>query len=167
MSKLIIIPLIILILTITVSAECDVPIESQNTEAFLSDIPNINTALQSCPQELPSIFGWLFKNKNIQLDITREDQTTDTLTIAIEEKTISKIIKQSTSPAYTLTVAECNFDSLLGNENRVGAAAFLYKEKFLKIEGNSAGKKVLLFFLKPILRFASGKIQIPMIVECM
>lgn len=129
-------------------AACTLNTGANDLQAFLTDIPNINAGLASCPVDLPPVVRNLYANADFTVVV---GSSSFVGTVAG-----GKIISLSTTAKqtkYTVTISEADFNTLFNNA--VPAFTWLYANKRITIKANTFWSGVRLGFTRPFLSMAN------------
>jgi len=145
-----------MILLFSIISAQDCSVSAKNTDAFLKEIPALNSKLADCNIAIPSPIDKLFGNDLINVQIVRNNGTKDTFMVTTEDSIVKKIeLGYSENPTYVATLAECALDNVLKSGNKAGALAYLYSNKHLTVGAHGVWKNIK---FKIALLFAKGAI---------
>jgi len=77
-----------------------------------------------------------------------------------------EITQSQRKATYALTVEDCILDNILASGSKMGAAAYAYKEKKLKLSAVGIWNNIKLAVLKPIISGAMKKIAVEVSLDC-
>jgi len=130
------------------AAPCALSTDAKDLQAFLADIPNINTGLASCPVDLPPVVRTLYANADFTIIVG-----TDSFAGIVQKGKITSITTTPALTKYTVTISESDFNTLFNNA--IPAFTWLYNNKRITITANTFWSGIRLGFSRPFLAIAS------------
>jgi len=150
-----------------VNAGCGFDIAAKSTQALLNEVPTLDSSVKSCSPQIKSPLDMIFGTDKIELKIFMNGGTTERILFTIVDEKLTAVKRNpSETPDYVVTIGQCELDAVLASSNKIGAAAYAYKQKKLKISGVGFTNSFKLIFLKPIFSIAFGKLQTEIDMGC-
>jgi hypothetical protein len=153
MKRLFVYLLVLLVLIVSVSAECSVEIAAESADAFLDDLNDVNSGLEECPQQVPSPLHYFFKNERVAVYLDMTDGSRETAIAVVEDAVVKEVTEIGLGDGYFISIDECAFNTMLREDNRVGVFMYAYQEGRATIGGESFSKKIFALFGKLLLNF--------------
>jgi len=120
---IIILSILVLVSSQVYAATCIDEIQSKNTKDFLSEIPDLDSKIKggSCDSSVS-----FFKDDTVNVKIFMEGGSTETFTLETDNGKITEVVYGgSDKPTYIVGVGECEFDTFLRGQNKMGVASYL------------------------------------------
>jgi len=126
MKKLFLFLIILLVISFPVNAAyCFDVLQSKSTEGFLNEISTLN--LNSCDATVPPPADRFLKDEVISVEISMQENSTKYFNVITQEGEITKVgTGRASEPTFIVEVGECEFDTMLRSNNKLGLIAYLY-----------------------------------------
>jgi hypothetical protein len=157
-SRFVFVSLLALLFLVAVAwAQDDCTITAKSTAEFMSAIPGINTMLSTCDGTLPWPLNWLFGSETINIQVVMQDGTKSVFAVVTAGgKATSVAAGGSDKPTFVITLGQCEFDTILRSDDKMGVMSFLYTGKKI-IVGPVGWWKNLVF--NGVMLFAGGPLK--------
>ena len=121
-----------------------------NFDDFINDLPTINEYLVENEILLPSSAGFLIKNGDIDVNVSRQDFREE-FHITFEDKRLSKIsARPSENSEYVILADEETINDIIASEDVANEILSAYDNGKIEIKAVGFGNKIKLFFGKII-----------------
>lgn len=165
MKKIILFVCLLVVFSAAASAACLENMQAKSTEEFLNNIVSLNAQLDNCV--VPSPADKLFKNAVVSIKIFMQGGKTEPVTIMVQDGKITKIERiGANKPTHIIGIGECELDTILRNNNRVGVLAYLYGQNKIQMSAVGFMNKIKFGIAKMGLKLVLGKLQTPAEITC-
>lgn len=135
------------------SNACQLNPNANSLNEFIAEVPSLNGKLKSCTLTMPSSFGAVTSNGQVQIDVQRNDGSHEYFDVTIRNKQLTGIAHAQNSCAQRITISEDDANLLLRSADRASTFQYLYANKRITLSGCTFFRKAYSFFTAPISRF--------------
>ncbi len=163
-GSLVFLALLLLAFGHVMAQSCFESVLAKRTDDFLAEIPAINTTLDgtTCDNSVP-----YFKNEIVTFQIFMQDGSREDFTVTIQNGRVTGIERGGADkPTLIMGTGECEFDTFLRSQDKIGVFAFLYLQKKIQLHGVGVMQKVMLIFVKPLMSLNFKNLQTPVDIAC-
>lgn len=122
-------------------------ISAKSTVGYLKSLPDFNSKLPDCGIKVPKPADALFSTETINFKIFMSDGSEKGILVAINDGLVAEIKEgSSSSPTYVISLGECEFDTLLSSDNKMGTAKYFLDKKKLAVAPIGFWKRFKYFF---------------------
>lgn len=134
------------------SNTCQIDPNANSLGEFISEVPTINAKLKTCTLTMPSSFGAVTSNGQIQIDVSMNDASHEYFDVTIRNKQIIGISYAQNSCAQRIKISEDDANLLLRSADRTATFKYLYANKRITLSGCTFFRKAYSFFTSPLSR---------------
>jgi hypothetical protein len=139
-------------------------IQSKKTADFMVEIPELNSQMAggACENKIP-VFG----NEIVNVDIKMTDGSVQKFYLTIRKGFINGIVAGTApKPTLLMQVGECEFDTMLRNDNKGGVFAYLYRSKNIELNAYGLFRKIKFGVAKLFIGGLLKKAETPVNIAC-